>query len=348
MKSLYVGDLHFGVNENNEKYQKYFLKSIDWLINTIKEFKSETVVFAGDIFDNRKHITLKTIKTFQEQFLDRLNYEVIPENQDVCLYFIVGNHDAHYKDTLSVNSPHLLIPKSKNYIVIEEPFKNNHNQVFVPWVNVDNVDRVERFIAENSSAENTLFGHFEFSGFEMVKGINSAHDSVSRFIVKGYKKVYTGHYHLPNARGNIEYIGSFCQMDWNDCGSVKHVILEDSDKISYIKNPNRFFEKVAVNGVSDLSDIENFENKEVKLFLNCERSVAIEKALQKVIDCSAKAVIYDKEISVVSDNEELMENVGKMTVPEIWREYVNESYPQDAKGLDAVLTDIYKEIMMEA
>ena len=115
MKIIFLGDLHFGVSDDDEWIHDKIYNTMILLKNYCIDNKIKYILQAGDIFDTRKAIQHKT--------MEFVRTKIIPlfENTGIIIYAIVGNHDAKYKDTIIPNALTEVLGQYKFIKVIETP-----------------------------------------------------------------------------------------------------------------------------------------------------------------------------------------------------------------------------------
>ena len=102
-----LGDIHIGVNENQENFINYMTKSLDF---HLEKMAGLDVVFLGDIFHTRKHVTQVSLSYLKNVFEDLLKkYSVRP-------IFICGNHDTYWKSSNELSTVKFLL-NSYNVVV---------------------------------------------------------------------------------------------------------------------------------------------------------------------------------------------------------------------------------------
>lgn len=240
MKIAILGDTHFDANNSDEKvlsFQLEFFRKqfIPYLIkNNINTF-----IQLGDFMDNRRKTSVYT--------LHHLNilFEELHKN-NITGYFLIGNHDIFYKDTLEVNSmwiwekmyPNINLITSNKIIEI-----HNKQLMLVPWLLPD-----EKLVPSC----NYIFGHFEINGAEMVKGMNAVNAELSLSDFKGIP-VFSGHFHLRRYYNNVYYVGTPYQANWNDYEEIKgfHTLDLATNEIVFIEN------KTSPKHIKCYLDIEN-------------------------------------------------------------------------------------------
>jgi DNA repair exonuclease SbcCD nuclease subunit len=257
MKIGILGDLHFGVRSDSPLVLKFQEKFLEFFFNDLKEKGVNLFVQLGDMFDRRKFVEFYTLKRYREMFEGNLR------NFDINAICLVGNHDSYYRNSLEINSLKLLC-NSPHIRVIDEvtslSFIPDVRQPVVkvdlfPWICESNRDQFEKMI---ESPGRYALGHFEFEGFWMYPGVPCTH-GVSKELMKGYKRVYSGHFHTRSEKDNIRYVGSPLDYTMSDCGDPKyHVILDlKTGEEEWVEN------KVAI--IHHRVNFDNFDSLKGKL-----------------------------------------------------------------------------------
>ena len=278
---IIIGDLHIGARNNSQLFLDYMKEYFNnELFPLIKKYNVKHVIQLGDTLDKRKSIDFVTSAFLIKEWFSWF------DNNDVNLYSIIGNHDTYYKSTNDLSGVKQYESLFKNIKIITEPFilkLGNTNFVLIPWVNQENKQSIQDFIANINKTDNLYSiacGHFELSGFNINKYFVSESGTLDKEEFANFNYVLSGHYHSPSEQKNIEYIGTPYWLTWNDYGDKKKVILLDADdplntkqnvyteknlfhKIAYQKNdsPNNYsfpkgsYVKVIVREPDDLLEV---------------------------------------------------------------------------------------------
>jgi DNA repair exonuclease SbcCD nuclease subunit len=224
MKVCLLGDTHFGIRDGSKIMHDFFeLTYTDWFFDLLKEHGVDEIYQFGDLFDKRKGVDSYSIAESKRYFFNKL------VEYDITMHVLVGNHDAYFKESIIINSPDQLLGNYKNIIVYDKPTTVliGHISVdIIPWICRDNYEEVKEFV--NNSHSEFCFGHFEFEGFSMYKGVMS-HGGLSTAMFKKYRHVYSGHFHTRSTGGNITYLGTPCEMTWNDFNDPRGIHFFDMD-----------------------------------------------------------------------------------------------------------------------
>lgn len=241
---FFLSDIHFGIRngskewlENQLKYfDEFFIPKVNGIISDEK-----VLIIAGDLFDNRQSLNVLIFN----KVLDLFN-----QLQTVFshIYIIAGNHDVYLKGSNHINSLKFLTLLDK-VTIFEEPsvikiFDNNF--LMLPWIE-DSIKEKE-IVKNHKTVVDYVVTHTELKGFyyNPKVQVNKGHD-ISLY--KGFKKVFSGHFHLCQHEDNFLYLGSPMQYDRNDIGSEKrfyYLDLETDELKNIINNVSPTFKKINI------------------------------------------------------------------------------------------------------
>lgn len=271
MKIAILGDTHFGLRNDNQifanAYSRFYNQTF---FPHLKENDITCVIQLGDLFDRRKYINFQTLAHARESFFD-----FFKRNPMIQFHTLLGNHDIYFKNTLSVNSPVLLL-NDLDIHIHAQPKTVDFDGVkfdFIPWMCDDNYDDVMKFIRESNSE--FCFGHFELQGFEMDAG-NFCFDGMNSDVLKRYELVMSGHFHHRSQKNNILYVGSPGEMTWADYNDPRgfHIFDTNTREIEFIENPFTMFRKYVYNDedmyLDDVNKLDymQYQNKYVKVVVS--------------------------------------------------------------------------------
>ncbi len=225
----------------------------------------------GDTFDRRKFINFVTLAKTRAFYFDEM------AKRGIEYHAVVGNHDTSYKNTNEVNSLSLLCKEYNNFHeYITEPKElefGGTKFMLAPWITKENEEISRRAFGETKA--NILAGHFEFSGFEMMRGVLSEH-GLDRKDFSRFHSIWSGHFHHPSVHENINYLGAPYEMTWTDFNGLRgfHVYDTFNQELTRIVNPFRMFHKIYYNDagllVEDIQklEVDNLKNAYVKIIVN--------------------------------------------------------------------------------
>lgn len=341
-KIVFLGDTHFGCRGGSKIFHDHFEKFYkEVFFPYIDKHEIKQVVQMGDIFDNRKNISIYSLHRAKDYFFNEVG------KRDLTLHILMGNHDTLFKNTNEVNSPKLLLKEYENIKVYEEVAEVNIEGVkfaFLPWICKDNTDQSFHFI-EGTTAS-ILLGHLELIGFDMYKGTKAKHGLNPKIFHK-FEMVLSGHYHTRSKQGNIEYLGTPYAMTWSDWNDPRgfHVFDTADRSLEFVENPNEIFHKIVYNG-------EAVESPNLK---DCYVRVLVEdrgdpKVFAKFVEQlegmnPASLQILDDmtEVKIVQSDDVEMNVEDTLTI--IKNEVLAAEVKVSREKLENVLTDVYYEAM---
>ena len=206
MKRMLIGDTHLGIKNDDTLYSGIILNVFRRLCDYAKQNNIKELIHAGDFFDVRRSIGVRTIP---------IAFEILKMLQDTfeMSYLITGNHDLYYKNQMKPSSLQIFDNK-KNISVISEStiIDNIHLE---PWV-------IDEFVPQ---PVDYLIGHFEMSGIIINRVGTKSVGGLSPTLFKKYKKVMSGHYHTRSEM----YLGSPFHMSFNDDGERGFYTFDDDN-----------------------------------------------------------------------------------------------------------------------
>jgi DNA repair exonuclease SbcCD nuclease subunit len=197
-------DIHYGLKNNSVTHLQDCESFVDWFIDLAKSKNCETGMFLGDWHHHRASINLQTLN-FSLRSLEKLSAAFDQ------FYFLPGNHDLYYRDRRDIHGAewarHL-----PNIHVVNDWFTDG-DVTIVPWLVGDDHKRIQKITSKY------VFGHFELPHFKMnamVEMPDTGEVNVDDF--KGVERVFSGHFHLRQQRGNVTYIGNAFPHNFSDAG----------------------------------------------------------------------------------------------------------------------------------
>lgn len=343
MKILVLGDLHIGARNSNPvlfAMMKSFFR--DTLFPYILENGIQTVLQLGDVHDRRKSIDFVVADWISREFFQWF------EDHGVAFKAVVGNHDSYYKNTIAVDGMSQLSGQFRMVEIVKEPTRielGGRAFVMLPWICDSNREACARFAEENADPEAFLLGHFELAGFEMIRGFPSDTDSLDRSIVRKYRKVLSGHYHLTSEKGNVVYVGTPYELGWNDYGDRKRFFVYDTetDLLEEVPTGCRVHERISV-APGEPVQIPSCRGKFVKVVV--EGSVKpkeLERILSSISESGAQTV-QCVNVADVSDAEVRMADLNDpaaMVAEDIDLKWRDE--PEKARLAKTVFKDLLKQ-----
>ncbi len=229
-KVCLISDTHLGVKKSNEIFlnsQVNFMR--DEFIPYLTDNRINDIYILGDLFDNRNHINIKTLKVSFELFENDLK----PFNVSILL----GNHDIYYNTNIQTHSLKWL-EKFKNITLIEEIQEidvHGLKVLAVPWL--VNTKIFNDYLSNNVIEAKVCFGHFQTAGFLFSKHTLSETGMDGGVLFNNFKITFTGHFHTRSKQkknGNVvQYLGSPYHLTRNDTGDEKGFTILDTETLEY-------------------------------------------------------------------------------------------------------------------
>ena len=296
-KIAVLGDLHIGIHKGNPVFEealKYFIEDL-FIPTLVKEGITE-VIQLGDLVDRPTVIRYLDMVHLRNNFIEPLM------DAGVNLHVLVGNHDVPFnRDTLTPSAPVELL-NGYPIRVYDRPCETviaGLPCVMLPWICRDNADTT--FNLTKRTKCKVVFAHLELNDFQMYKGV-TCKEGMDPSIFKDFSLVCSGHFHQPNSKGIIHYLGAPMQFTWADAGCARGFWILDTDtlELRFIQNRNDMFVLYTYeNGVFSSMDVKN---KYVKVYAkeidDRKRFDAYIRALENAGAIEVK--VNENEISLVS------------------------------------------------
>jgi len=319
MKLAILNDTHCGIRNSSDVFldnaEKFYS---DVFFPYCLEHDIRHVVHLGDYYDHRKFINFRALNRNRHHFLKPLR------EYGMTMDIICGNHDTYYKNTNDLNSLKELLGHYMDEVnIIHEPTTMNYDGLdfaLVPWINPENYNASIEFI--NNTPAKYLGGHFDISGFEMIKGVVSTH-GLDPQLFERFQSVYSGHYHVKSSNANIHYLGSQMEFFWNDAHNPKHFHVFDTDtqELTAVRNPHTMFHRIYYDDSKQdylQYDLSQVENKFVKIVvINKKDLFTFDRFVDKIQSCKIHELKIQENFSEfvgdqVDDAEVLLEDTNTL------------------------------------
>lgn len=340
MKIALITDLHFGCRSDLPIFYDYFGKFYIEFINYLKTKNISTVFILGDVFDKRKGINFKTLDVAEKCLFNIL------EKEHMNVHCLIGNHDIHYRESLQLSSPMLVLSKYKNIKIYDMPQVLNLDDTtisMIPWMCKENRDSINKFMSETNT--DLCFGHFDIKSFQMYKGSISK-NGMEKNVFEKYELVCSGHFHTKSSDSNITYIGSPYEMNWQDCDDSRgfHIFDLDTRKLEFVQNTEKLFYKITYNDGCDF-DISILKDKFVKVIVSSKKDSYL---FEQFIDNLTKIGCYEIKIieDIVDVSSEVDNEVNITNTMDVVSNYINNMEVED--NMKDVVNVYMKELYLEA
>ena len=351
MKIAVINDTHWGARSDNVAFADYFIKFYkEVFFPTLREQGIKTVFHLGDVTDRRKYINFLTAKNLEENFMK------VCADEGIDLHIIAGNHDTFFKNTNEVNSLRQLYGTSSYsnlHIYWEKPVEldmDGFKVMLSPWLCADNWEK--SFEMYKKTDAQVLFGHFEFQGFEMMKGQLCDH-GLDKKVFNKFDAVYSGHFHHPSTIDNITYLGAPYEMNWSDYNQRRGFNIFDTEtrEVTHVVNPFRMFHKIMYDDTDmTIEDIAKYETKDltntfIKVIVTNKSNPYLFDLfldrLQAAAPSDIRVVEDHTNLDVIDESELVDEAQDTLT---ILKQYVqNLEFTGDKVRVEKILDDLYQE-----
>lgn len=350
MKLIVMTDTHFGARNSSNVFRDYMKQWLEELFQYSIDNDITEWLHLGDFFDNRNHLGLQDIQFVCEY----LGPKLVSNNINITV--LVGNHDAHFRNTNKVTSLSLLqsvAPDNVNLIIDPVEVKyGNQKFTLLPWINQENAEEAAMLI---STAKNSIIaGHLEVQGFHMYKNTPAMDHGLPQERFKEAKDVWSGHYHHKSRIGNIQYLGSTFHLTWNDYDDVRgfHVYDTETEEMEYVPNKEQLFIRETYDESKDYSiKDDTYKNKFVQLVVNTEgyNKVKLMEAMSYINEQTPLNLEVINKVDFVPKfniNENDEEQETDVNVKTTW-EYIADSVSVYDSNIKTKIEDIYKKAVEE-
>lgn len=259
-KIAIVGDFHLGIAPNNslkfevlfESQKRFFTET---LIPVLTSRGIDTIIFTGDLYDQRRRVDSKISQYVEGLFQNELkNFKCI---------VIQGNHDTYYKDDLTVTSLSNIWSKPNVTAITKiTPMElKGVKFLFVPWLTTSMSQSFEENVSKVAGKFKYVVGHFETMGFPFEAGSICTNGMNPEILYNNFENTISGHFHTESYKevnGNsIHYVGTPFQLTFADTNERKGFHILD-----VVTNEREFIENTASCRFVKLksrSDLENYQ-----------------------------------------------------------------------------------------
>lgn len=212
-KSAIFTDIHFGRRSNSVTHNQDCLDFVNWMCDAIESDGTiDNILFLGDWYQHRDSINVST-QSFSYAAIKRLNSVGIP------IYFCVGNHDLHKRNTREVFSTEVFEHLDNVHIIVEPTVVADLGEggtLLCPYLFHDEYEDLSQFANIPVWA-----GHFEFKGFVITGQKIKMMSGPDHERFRKQKKIFSGHFHKRQQSGNVRFVGNAFPMDFSDVNDTE-------------------------------------------------------------------------------------------------------------------------------
>ena len=346
MKIAVINDTHFGARGDSQLFFDYFMKFFDDVFFPyMKKHNIKTVIHAGDLMDRRKFVNFSILNQVRSKIMDRL------KDEGVEMHCILGNHDVYYRNTNAINSIRELF--NGDLVLYEKPAVVNFDGLDVallPWVSKDNMDESIEFI--KTAPAPILFGHLELEGYEVMRGVNFNGGGTDPGMFNKYEKVFSGHFHCRQEKGNVYYMGTQYQITFSDLNENKgfHVFDTDTREMEFIENPYKMFHTLQYDDsdgpieADNLNKLEYLKDSYVKLFVETKKHpYSFDRYMDKLYEVGVSKITVVEDFEESSWTKEEILDLAQDTVTIINNEIDSIEEVEDKDRMKRLIKDLYME-----
>lgn len=278
-KIFVLGDLHLGIRNNSLEWSDI---QSDFLINSFLQKvddegfdpEKDILVQVGDWNHVRESTNVRIYK------LSLKIAEAFTKKFKRGVYVILGNHDVYYKDRTDTHSLEGFNLIYNNFHIFEKPEVlniNSHRFLMLPWI--ENLESLKAVVAENRSSK-YVFCHADVKGFNLNKVTKLEH-GLEASDIANFKRIYSGHIHIRQEKGNVLYVGTPYEMDRGDRSNTKgfYVLDVSGEEVTEKFVENLISPKHVKYDIFDLLSLTQDQVKE--LFKNNFVDISIESEISQ-------------------------------------------------------------------
>lgn len=226
-KAVIFTDIHFG--KRGEIHNKDCLDFVNFMADYVSNLSNgiDHIIFMGDWFDKRDSINISTLN-YSYLALSKLNSLNIP------IFIELGNHDLYLRNNRDVHSL-IYFSEFENCHLIAEPTRvtiGKHNVLFLPYIFQDEYVP----LATEVNISDVVFAHLELKGFVLTGSTVILEHGHDKDLFNKPKRVFSGHFHKRQSKGNVFYIGNPFPFDFSDTNDTDRgfaIYDYDSDILEY-------------------------------------------------------------------------------------------------------------------
>jgi DNA repair exonuclease SbcCD nuclease subunit len=197
-----------------------------WLAAELEEQEITDIVISGDFFHYRSEIAVNTL---------HIASDILDVWRKFNVLILVGNHDAFFKNSSTVNSLSILRGRD-NVTIIDEltTIKFGDKEItFCPWGTT----------IEEIPKSDIIFGHFSIETFSETAFRTCDRGIRASDLLDRSNLIITGHFHIRQQRnyknGTILYLGNPYEMNFNDLDNEKgyYILNLITNKFNFHTNP---------------------------------------------------------------------------------------------------------------
>lgn len=301
MKTIILGDTHFGVRSNSLIWLKYQTQGLDEIISYIRSIEdsisSVRVIHCGDLFDSRSSLNPIVAQRVQDKLTELAS--VVSK-----VYIIGGNHDYYHSEDIDDNvsvMTFLDLPQNVERVIDDVRYIIDDEIALVPYFKFLNADVIRSIVSKNPKY---IYTHADLAHLEpSIGSIISEYDGV----------IITGHIHTPNLSDSKRLtIGSLYPINFSDSNTSRgFYVLDTSIEYHPLISPIRFW-RISDPMSFDLSQLRAWDR--VELYIH-HKSYNYESVRARIADISKVCntnIILIPDTSTTCSEDVMCKDIGSI------------------------------------
>ena len=210
----------------------------------------------------------------------------------------------------------------------------------IPWIAAENEEQIQDFIKK--SKNQICFGHFDLSGFEMMKGVKSMYHSRSPEFLNKYDTVYSGHFHTKSDNGHVYYLGNTYEITWADYNDQRgfHIFDTETLECDFIPNPYKMHSKIIYEDKP--IDVEPYADQIVKIIVDKKEDIELFTNTVDALEKRCEMINIIEDHGLLSSGQIEFESEDTITTLE---KYVDNLSIDNTKQVKKILHEVYVEAL---
>ena len=316
----------------------------------IKALGGQRMYHAGDLFHVRGSIAPSVLNPTAEVYAESAA-------MGIEVRALSGNHDLEFREATRNGSAITVLEGVGCKIVNTTTYFNDDRVAMIPWH--QNIESLKKEILEAAKHieampsppplrsmeqlnEWTLMIHAPIDG--VIPGLPSHGLSDAWLALRGFKQVFSGHYHNHKEFGNgVVSVGALTHNSWSDVGSKAGFLLVEDRKVAWRKTHAPHF--VEINSAMSEEDAAlTADGNYVRCTMSSDKTEDVERIREFLTKSGAKGIniLYQKKV-VEIEREETSTVAAGASIETSVSDYVSRfetDHPTELAALcQSILTD---------